>query len=190
MTSIDVTTETRTDAPVTHMTVVTQFIDAAEVRFAFRRFGAPGATPLVMLQHFRGNLDNWDSRAHRRTRSRARGDPRRLPGLGSSSGAFGPTIADTARRMIAFVTALDLSEVDLLGFSIGGFVAQEIDVDAPSAGAAPSPRRDWAQGRAGDARLARGHRGGSAPGAGARRRRRARPMSRRRRLGGERGCED
>jgi hypothetical protein len=52
-------TET-TDAPVTHMTASTQFVDVAGMRVAFRRFGAAGATVLVMLQHFRGNLDNWD----------------------------------------------------------------------------------------------------------------------------------
>jgi pimeloyl-ACP methyl ester carboxylesterase len=54
------------------------------------------------------------------------------PGAGSSSGEFGPTIADTARQMIDFVNALDLSEIDLLGFSIGGFVAQEIALIRPA----------------------------------------------------------
>jgi hypothetical protein len=42
--------------PATHQTAETQFVDAGGVRFAFRRFGAPGATPRVVLQHFRGNL--------------------------------------------------------------------------------------------------------------------------------------
>jgi len=45
---------------VTHQTAPTQFVDVDDVRLAYRRFGAPGGTPLVMLQHFRGNLDNWD----------------------------------------------------------------------------------------------------------------------------------
>ena len=54
------------------------------------------------------------------------------PGVGSSSGEFGPTIAATARSMIAFVAALDLTDVDLLGFSIGGFVAQEIALIRPA----------------------------------------------------------
>jgi pimeloyl-ACP methyl ester carboxylesterase len=121
-----------TDAPVTHMTAVTQFVDAAGLRFAFRRFGAAGATPLVMLQHFRGNLDNWDPAL-----TDALAVDRELilvdyPGVGSSSGDFGPTIADTARAMLAFLTALDLSEVDLLGFSIGGFVAQEMALIRPA----------------------------------------------------------
>jgi pimeloyl-ACP methyl ester carboxylesterase len=54
------------------------------------------------------------------------------PGTASSSGEFGPTIADAARRTIAFFIALDFSEVDLLGFSIGGFVAQEITLIRPA----------------------------------------------------------
>jgi pyridine nucleotide-disulfide oxidoreductase len=51
---------TTTEGSATHQTAETQFVDAGGVHFAFRRFGAPGAAPLVMLQHFRGNLDSWD----------------------------------------------------------------------------------------------------------------------------------
>jgi pimeloyl-ACP methyl ester carboxylesterase len=85
-----------------------------------------------MLQHFRGNLDNWDpalTDALARERQVILVD---YPGVGASSGAFGPTIAGTARQMITFVEALGLSEVDLLGFSIGGFVAQEIALIRPA----------------------------------------------------------
>ena len=120
------------ELPVTHQTAETTFIDTGGVQFAYRRFGAPGATPLVMLQHFRGNLDNWDPAL---TDGLAREREVILvdyPGAGSSSGTFGPTIADTARQMIAFVGALNLAEIDLLGFSIGGFVAQEIALIRPA----------------------------------------------------------
>ena len=131
MSSIDL----KTEVPATHQTAETRFVEADGVRFAFRRFGVTGGTggtPVVMLQHFRGNLDNWDPAL-----TDALAGAREVilvdyPGVGSSSGAFGPTIADTARRMIAFGTALDLSEVDLVGFSIGGFVAQEIALIRPA----------------------------------------------------------
>jgi pimeloyl-ACP methyl ester carboxylesterase len=85
-----------------------------------------------MLQHFRGNLDNWDPAL---TDALAEGREVILvdyAGAGSSSGAFGPTIGDAARQMIAFLDALALSEVDLLGFSIGGFVAQELTLIRPA----------------------------------------------------------
>jgi pimeloyl-ACP methyl ester carboxylesterase len=118
--------------PVTHMTAVTRFVDVGGGRVAYRRFGAEGATPLVLLQHFRGNIDDWDP-ALTDALARERGvilvD---YPGVGSSTGVFGPAIADTARHMIAFVTALGLSEIDLLGFSIGGFVAQEMVLIRPA----------------------------------------------------------
>jgi pimeloyl-ACP methyl ester carboxylesterase len=118
--------------PETHQTAETGFIDAGGVRFAYRRFGASGARPLVMLQHFRGNLDNWDPALTDGLAAEREVILVDYPGTGSSSGEFGPTIADTARRIMAFLTALDFSEVDLLGFSIGGFVAQEITLIRPA----------------------------------------------------------
>jgi pimeloyl-ACP methyl ester carboxylesterase len=117
---------------VTHQTAETRFVDAGGVRLAYRRFGVPAETPLVMLQHFRGNLDNWDPSLTDALAAEREVVLVDYPGAGASSGEFGPTIADTARRMIAFVEALDLSEVDLLGFSIGGFVAQEIALIRPA----------------------------------------------------------
>jgi pimeloyl-ACP methyl ester carboxylesterase len=116
----------------THQTAETRFVEAGDVRFAFRGFGASGATPLLMLQHFRGNLDNWDPALTDGLAGEREVILVDYPGAGSSTGEFGPTIADTARRMIDFATALELTEVDLLGFSIGGFVAQEIALIRPA----------------------------------------------------------
>jgi pimeloyl-ACP methyl ester carboxylesterase len=121
-----------TEVPATHQTAETRFVDAAGLRFAYRRFGSPAATPLVMLQHFRGNLDNWDPALTDALAAEREVILVDYPGVSSSSGEFGPTIADTARQMIAFTDALGLSEVDLLGFSIGGFVAQEIVLIRPA----------------------------------------------------------
>ena len=126
------TDEASTAMGATHQTAATQFVETDDVRFAYRRYGATSATPLVMLQHFRGNLDNWDpalTDALARERDLLLVD---YPGTGSSSGAFGPSISHTARRMIAFLNALDLAQIDLLGFSIGGFVAQEIALIRPT----------------------------------------------------------
>jgi pimeloyl-ACP methyl ester carboxylesterase len=119
-------------ADVTHNTAETQLVDAAGVELAHRRFGRQAELPLVMLQHFRGNLDNWDPALTDALAAEREVILVDYPGVGSSRGEFGPAIADTARQMIAFVTALELSEIDLLGFSIGGFVAQEIALVRPT----------------------------------------------------------
>ncbi|HET6865694.1 MAG TPA: alpha/beta hydrolase [Solirubrobacteraceae bacterium] len=114
---------------ITHKTAETQFVD---VFCAYRRFGRPAGLPLVMLQHFRGNLDNWDPALTDALAAEREVILIDYPGVGSSSGEFGPGIADVARHMIASITELGLAEIDLLGFSIGGFVAQEIALVRPT----------------------------------------------------------
>ena len=102
------------------------------IDYAYRQVGE-GAPALVLLQHFRGNLDNWDpalvdALAHDRrvvTFDNA--------GVGGSTGTTPDTIAQMARDAIAFLEALELGAVDLLGFSIGSFVAQEIALIRPAA---------------------------------------------------------
>jgi pimeloyl-ACP methyl ester carboxylesterase len=121
-----------TTTETTHNTAETLFVEAAGVQFAYRRFGRPGELPLVMLQHFRGNLDNWDPALTDALAAEREVMLVDYPGVGSSTGEFGPAIADTARHMIAFADALGLAEIDLLGFSVGGFVAQEIALVRPA----------------------------------------------------------
>ena len=115
-----------------HNNAQTELVEAAGVEFAYRRFGNPAELPLVMLQHFRGNLDNWDPALTDALASEREVILVDYPGVGSSRGEFGPTIAHAARHMIAFITALGLDEIDLLGFSIGGFIAQEIALVRPT----------------------------------------------------------
>jgi pimeloyl-ACP methyl ester carboxylesterase len=102
------------------------------VEYAYRATGASGATPLVALQHFRGNLDNWDPAlidALAQGRQVITFDNR---GVAASSGTTPSTIAQMARDAIDFIDALDVGEVDLLGFSIGSFLAQEIALVRPA----------------------------------------------------------
>jgi pimeloyl-ACP methyl ester carboxylesterase len=119
-------------APVTHSTAETRLLEAAGVDFAYRRFGRPVGVPLVLLQHFRGNLDNWDPALTDALAAEREVILVDYPGVGSSTGEASSTIAATARRMIAFIAALGLDRIDLLGFSIGGFVAQEIALVRPT----------------------------------------------------------
>jgi pimeloyl-ACP methyl ester carboxylesterase len=119
-------------APTSHNTAETRVVEAAGIEFAYRRFGRPAGMPLVMLQHFRGNLDNWGPALTDALAAEREIILVDYPGIGSSTGEPSRTIAETARRMIAFVGALGLERVDLLGFSIGGFVAQEIALVRPT----------------------------------------------------------
>jgi pimeloyl-ACP methyl ester carboxylesterase len=119
-------------AQTSHHTAETHVVEAAGIEFAYRRFGRPAEVPLVMLQHFRGNLDNWDPALTDGLAAERAVILVDYPGVGSSTGAPSSTIPETARRMIAFVAAVGLEAIDLLGFSIGGFVAQEIALVRPT----------------------------------------------------------
>jgi pimeloyl-ACP methyl ester carboxylesterase len=119
-------------AGVTHNDAETRSVEAAGVEFAYRRFGSPADLPLVMLQHFRGNLDNWDPALTDALAAEREVILVDYAGVGSSTGEPSRTIASTARQMIAFADALGLVEIDVQGFSIGGFVAQEIALVRPA----------------------------------------------------------
>ncbi|MGW7423084.1 alpha/beta fold hydrolase [Streptomyces sp. NPDC054813] len=95
--------------------------------------GADGAVPLVLLQHFRGNLDNWDPALIDALASARRVIAFDNTGVGGSSGMTPNTVEQMAHDAIAFVEALDLGgQVDILGFSIGSFVAQQIALARPA----------------------------------------------------------
>jgi pimeloyl-ACP methyl ester carboxylesterase len=119
-------------AETTHQTAETGAVEAAGVDFAYRRFGRPTGLPLVLLQHFRGNLDNWDPALTDALAAEREIILVDYPGVGSSTGNPSSSIAEMARRMITFIDALGLDRIDLLGFSIGGFVAQEITLVRPT----------------------------------------------------------
>jgi pimeloyl-ACP methyl ester carboxylesterase len=114
-----------------HHTAPTQFVEAIGIRFAYRRFGNTCGVPLVLNQHFRGTMDYWDPAV---TDGLARNREVILfnnAGVSSSSGEVPTSVQDMAANAIAFIKALGLTKVDVLGFSIGGMVAQEITAQAP-----------------------------------------------------------
>ena len=118
----------------THQTAPTRLVYVAGIRFAYRRFGKSGGVPLVFNMHFTGTMDHWDPAV---TDGVAKNREVILfdnAGVSSSSGEVPTSIAEMAANAIAFINALDLSEVDVLGISIGGLVAQDIQ----------SPRRSSA----------------------------------------------
>jgi pimeloyl-ACP methyl ester carboxylesterase len=115
----------------THQTAPTHFVDAAGVRFAYRRFGKSGGVPIVFNQHYIGTMDYWDPAV---TDGLARDREVILfnnAGVSSSSGEVPTTFEEMGANAVAFIKALRLTQVDVLGISIGGFVAQEITLQAP-----------------------------------------------------------
>jgi pimeloyl-ACP methyl ester carboxylesterase len=115
----------------THNTAKTQFVDTNGVRYAYRRFGEGNRPPLVCLQHFRGGLDNWDPLV---TDGLAQGSQVILfnnAGIASSGGKSPSNIAGMATHVLAFLGALGLTRIDLFGFSMGGFVAQQVVLSRP-----------------------------------------------------------
>jgi pimeloyl-ACP methyl ester carboxylesterase len=106
MSTAAVSTEASTEVYAAHQTAETRSLDADGVRFAYRRFGSTGSMPLVILQHFHGNLDNWDPALTDALAGEREVILVDYPGVGASSGQFDPTIADTERRMFAFADAL------------------------------------------------------------------------------------
>jgi pimeloyl-ACP methyl ester carboxylesterase len=100
------------------------------IDYAYRDVGESDV-PLVLLQHFRGNLDNWDPALVDALAADRRVISFNNVGVASTSGTTPGTIEAMAHGAIAFVEALGLTRVDLLGFSIGSFVAQEIALIRP-----------------------------------------------------------
>src|SRR6266478_7709292 len=114
-----------------HQTSQTQFVEANGIRFAYRRFGNAVGVPLIFNQHFTGTMDHWDPAV---TDGFAKDREVILfnnAGVSSSSGEMPTRIEKMGANAVAFIKALGLTKVDELGFSIGGFVAQEITLQAP-----------------------------------------------------------
>jgi pimeloyl-ACP methyl ester carboxylesterase len=103
--------------------------------FAYRRFGnaAALAPPLVFLQHFRGNLDSWDPALVDRLAQQREVILLANRGVGASTGVVPDNVRDMARDVLRFLDALALKQIDVLGFSLGGYVAQEIALLRPRA---------------------------------------------------------
>jgi pimeloyl-ACP methyl ester carboxylesterase len=103
------------------------------VDYAYRDIGGSrqGEVPLVLLQHFRGNLDNWDPALIDALSAGRRVVTFDNTGVGGSTGQTPGTVAQMAVDAIGFLDAMELAQVDVLGFSIGSFVAQEIALARP-----------------------------------------------------------
>ncbi|TCL64629.1 alpha/beta hydrolase [Rhizobium sp. BK251] len=120
------------EASATNVDAPTRYLTVGEHTYAFRRFGGGTGLPLLFLQHFTGTLDNWDPAV---TDPLASGREVILfdnSGVGRSSGDTPRTIGEMAKHALAFLDGLGLSSCDVLGYSLGGMVAQQMAQDRPS----------------------------------------------------------
>ena len=111
-----------------------EMVSAANgIDYAYRDTGGgEGAVPLVLLQHFRGNLDNWDPALIDALAPGRRVVTFDNTGVGDSTGTTPDTVEQMARDALAFLTAMQITQADILGFSIGSFVAQQIALVRPA----------------------------------------------------------
>src|ERR1700693_3237530 len=114
-----------------HQSAPTQFVDAAGVRFAYRRFGTSAGVARLLHMHFTGTMDHWDPLVTDGLAATREVILFNNAGISNSSGEVPTTFEEMGANAIAFIKALGLNQVDVLGFSIGGFVAQEITLQAP-----------------------------------------------------------
>jgi pimeloyl-ACP methyl ester carboxylesterase len=117
--------------PQSHLEAPTQTVDARNVRLAYRRLGKSTGTPLLLIPHFRGGMDHWDPLV-----TDGLGSDRPVvlfdnAGVAGSTGETPDTIEVMSDDASAFIAALDLGQIDVLGFSIGGCVAQALAIRHP-----------------------------------------------------------
>jgi pimeloyl-ACP methyl ester carboxylesterase len=117
---------------LSYATVPTQFVEGNGIKFAYRSYGKTGDIPVIYFNHLTANLDNCDPRimdaiaAHRQIISF---DYR---GVGATTGKQGTSLPDMAKDAIAFIHALGFKQVDIVAFSMGGMISQEVLLIEPN----------------------------------------------------------
>ena len=122
-----------TSIEISNISAPTRLLDVANRTYAYRRFGNDSAQPpLLCLQHFTGTLDNWDPAVTDPLASTRDVILFDNAGVGRSTGLVPETVAGMARHAVAFLGGLGIESCDVLGYSLGGMVAQQMVLDRPS----------------------------------------------------------
>src|SRR6266568_4151187 len=109
----------------------TKSVDVGGTKFVYRELGLDTGVPVIFLNHLAAELDRWDPRVVDGIAARRRVIAFDNRGIGASDGSTPNSVAAMARDAVAFIRALDFEQVDLLGFSLGGFVSQVIAQEEP-----------------------------------------------------------
>ena len=115
----------------THETAPTKFIEAKGIRYAYRRFGEAGKVPLLFLEYFNSNMDGWDPAV---TNGLVADHEIILfdnAGVGASRGETPYTVVEMTQHCIAFCRAVGLNAIHIVGFSLGGMIAQQLALEQP-----------------------------------------------------------
>jgi pimeloyl-ACP methyl ester carboxylesterase len=118
---------------MSQLTTENRSVEVDGESFVYRRFGnaETDAPALICLQHFRGNIDNWDPALVDRLARDREVILLANRGVGASTGVVPDNVPDMTRDVLRFVGALGLGQIDLLGFSLGGYIAQELVLVRP-----------------------------------------------------------
>lgn len=114
-----------------HENAITQFIEANGTSYAYRTFGNMEGEPLLFLQHFTGTMDDWDPIITNGFAQHFKVILFDNKGIGASGGETPDTIQAMAKDALSFIKALGLTRLNILGFSMGGFIAQQMTIDEP-----------------------------------------------------------
>lgn len=106
-------------------------VEAGGEMLAYRELGSPGGPPVLMLAHLGATLDEWDPRVIDALARKHHVVAVDLPGVGASTGSVRGTIKAMADAAVGFMEAMGFTSVDIAGFSMGGFIAQQIALDRP-----------------------------------------------------------
>ena len=120
------------DADTSYKNAKTKSVSVDGTRFVYRELGLRSGVPMIFVNHLAGNLDNWDPRVVDGIAAKHRVITFDNRGVGASQGKTPDTVEAMAHDAVAFIRALGFGEVDLLGFSLGGFVSQVIAQQEPA----------------------------------------------------------
>jgi pimeloyl-ACP methyl ester carboxylesterase len=115
----------------TSLVAPTQYVETKGIRFAYRRWGKPNDVPLVFLNYFSGNIDDWDPKVSDGLAAEYEVILFDNAGVAGSAGQTPGTVAEMTGDALTFCDALGLKKFNIVGFSLGGMIAQQMALDHP-----------------------------------------------------------